>query len=155
MTMTETVRPAAAADMDTITKTAFFDAPREVVWSFLTDREKLGRWYHPARENLAEGQDYTLTRTGDDGAQVALIWGKVLEMRAPSLLRVTFVIEPMGSGETEVTYILEEALGGTRLTLIHEGVGAAMAGEALGLLGHLDPGWDEHIGKLRAAVKAG
>ncbi|WP_424928814.1 SRPBCC family protein [Amaricoccus tamworthensis] len=154
MTMTETMRPEVAANRDVITKTAFFDAPREVVWSFLTNTEKLGRWYHPARQDLAEGRDYTLTRAGDDGGQVALIWGRVLEMRAPSLLRVTFVIEEMGTADTEVTFILEEALGGTRLTLLHEGVEAAMAGRALGLLGHLDPGWDEHLGSLRAAVRS-
>jgi len=36
----------------TITKSIFFNAPRETVWAFLTDKDKLGEWYHPAEADF-------------------------------------------------------------------------------------------------------
>ncbi len=46
---------------------------------------------------------------------------------------------------TTVTWLLEEALGGTRLTLHHEGIGAAAGDAAHSLLMALDAGWDAHL----------
>ena len=53
---------------------------------------------------------------------------------------------------TTVSWTLEEAAGGTRVTLVHEGVGEAAGEAALGLLTALDKGWDEHFLKLRSLV---
>jgi len=36
----------------TIIKSMFFSLPREIVWSYLTDKDKLGTWYHPAEADL-------------------------------------------------------------------------------------------------------
>jgi uncharacterized protein YndB with AHSA1/START domain len=36
-----------------IEKTIFIDAEPGIVWEFLTDKDKLGTWYHPAEQNLA------------------------------------------------------------------------------------------------------
>ena len=44
----------------TISKTVFFAAQPDTVWTFLTDKEKLGLWYHPAEKNLVAGQGYAL-----------------------------------------------------------------------------------------------
>ena len=52
---------------------------------------------------------------------------------------------------TKVTWLLDEVQGGTRLTLIHEGLDKA-AQSPLGLILSLDKGWDEHLGALRQAV---
>lgn len=51
----------------TITKTVFFNASRETVWSFLTDKDKLGQWYHPAESNLVLNQDYRLYTLDESG----------------------------------------------------------------------------------------
>ncbi|KAG1658117.1 Transcriptional repressor SdpR [Nymphon striatum] len=51
-----------------------------------------------------------------------------------------------------VTWQLEEAYGGTFLSLTHEGVGD-MEESPLGILMALDDGWDEHIAKLRTQLK--
>ncbi|MHA1563729.1 MAG: SRPBCC family protein [Alphaproteobacteria bacterium] len=139
---------------DTIlTKTAFFAASRETVWSFLTDKDKLALWFHQADADLAPGQDYALVAKSDDGEPVKQCWGQVLEMKPPTSLVYTFTIKPLGGATTTVTWTLEETHGGTKLTLKHEGIGEAAGAAALGLLMALDAGWDAHLARLRAALK--
>jgi uncharacterized protein YndB with AHSA1/START domain len=138
--------------MDNINKSIFFAASRETVWSFLTDKDKLGLWFHPAEANLAEGQDYSLISTADDGTINKQCWGTVLEMDAPAHLKHTFTIKPLGGALTNVTWTLEEINGGTKLSLTHEGISAAAGEAAMGLLLALDAGWDKHLGSLRDAV---
>ncbi|MCR9139139.1 MAG: SRPBCC domain-containing protein [Alphaproteobacteria bacterium] len=136
----------------TITKTVFLDASRETVWSFLTNKDKLAKWFHPAKSDLASGEDYSLIRTTDDGASVPIIWGRVLDMDAPSKLVYTFIIDPFDGAETTVTWILDDAAGGTRLTLIHEGIAKAAGAASMQLLMALDHGWDEHLDHLRKSI---
>lgn len=40
----------------TIQKSLFLKASRETVWAYLTEKDKLGEWFHPADRDLAEGQ---------------------------------------------------------------------------------------------------
>lgn len=138
--------------MDSINKSIFFAAPRETVWSFLTDKDKLGLWFHPAEADLSEGQDYALIRTADDGTVTKQCWGTVLEMNAPTHLKYTFTIKPLGGALTNVTWTLEEINGGTKLSLTHEGISAAASEAAMGLLLALDAGWDKHLGSLRVVA---
>ena len=131
----------------TITKTVFFSASRDTVWSYLTDKDKLGEWFHPARANLVAGEDYELYGQ----AEGAKCWGTVLEADAPGRLVYTFTFGPLDSKPTTVTWTLEESCGGTRLTLLHEGIAEAAGDAALGLLTALDAGWDAHFVRLREA----
>jgi len=133
----------------TITKTAFFATTPEVVWSYLTEADKLGEWYHPARQDLQADQDYELYNK-ENGEK--WIWGSVLEWHPTEKLVYTFIIPPLEATSSTVTIILEESHGGTRLTLTHEGL-EKLGDSALGLLMPLDDGWDEHIGSLRKALK--
>ncbi len=133
----------------TITKSVFFNASRQTVWEFLTDKDKLGKWYHPAETDLADGENYSLYRVDEDGKRVSLITGRVLEMDAPIKLVTTFMIGPFQGRETTITWLLEEAAGGTRLVLTHEGIAEAVGAEALPLLMALDKGWDQHLADLR------
>ncbi len=139
-------------DVTTIFKTVFFNAPRETVWSFLTDKDRLGEWYHPAEADLVQGEDYALVRKTDDGASVRQVWGRVLAMDPPNKLVTTFVIGPFGDAETTVTWVLEEAAGGTRLSLTHEGIAEAAGPAAIQLLMALDHGWDKHLDTFRQSV---
>ncbi|MEM1050294.1 MAG: SRPBCC domain-containing protein [Pseudomonadota bacterium] len=137
---------------DTIVKTVFFNAAPETVWSFLVERDKLAQWFHPPESDLVAGSEYRLVTTADDGAKVPLIWGRVVEMDPPRKLVTTFVITPFKGNETTVTWVLEEAAGGTRLTLTHEGIAAAAGPAALDMILPMDNGWDEHFADLRKAV---
>ena len=133
----------------TITKTAFFATTPKILWAYLTEADKLGEWYHPARRDLQANTDYELYNK-DNGEK--WIWGSVLEFNPYEKLAYTFIIPPLEAISSKVTIHLEEAHGGTRLTLAHEGI-EKLGESALGLLMALDDGWDEHIGRLRKALK--
>lgn len=148
--MTTLIKHNAA--VTTIQKTVFFNASRETVWAFLTEKEKLGQWFHPPEKDLADGADYALIRTDDDGEKAPIIWGRVISMDAPNKLVTSFIITPFGGTETIVTWVLEEAAGGTRLSLTHEGVAEAAGPETLRMLMSLDRGWDEHLETMRKAA---
>lgn len=133
-----------------ITKTVFFSVAPEVLWPYLTEREKLRLWFHPSEADLSVGEDYALVNESGDGTE-KLCWGSVLSMSPPNEMEWTFSIQPLGGAMTKVLWQLEAVAGGTRLTLRHEGVEAAAAAGALGMLMALDEGWDEHFAKLRIA----
>jgi len=136
---------------DTITKTVFFKASRDTVWAFLTEKDKLAEWFHPAEADLADGEDYALLGKSPEGPAVKQCWGTVEHWEPPSKLIYSFTIKPLNGVMTEVTWTLNEVHGGTRLTLNHAGLAAA-GDPALGLLMALDAGWDEHLGRLRKMV---
>ena len=133
----------------TISKTVFFNASRETVWAYLTEKDKLAAWFNTPKANLALGEDYCMMGKADDGADVPLNCGKVLKMDRPNLLSYTFIIGPFQDAETTVTWTLEEAAGGTRLSLVHEGIAEAAGPAAMQMLMALDRGWDKHLDSLR------
>jgi len=136
----------------TIMKTVFINASRETIWSYLTDKDKIGEWYHPAESDLTEGEDYVLFAVTDDGERKRQIWGRVVEMDRPRKLVTTFIIDPFQGNETTITWILDEAAGGTRLLLTHEGIAEATGEAAMHLLTALDIGWDKHLSDLRNVI---
>ncbi|MEM8825049.1 MAG: SRPBCC domain-containing protein [Pseudomonadota bacterium] len=138
----------------TLTKTVIFAAPPDLVWSYLTNQEKLGTWYHPAEADLAPGQPYRLMGTSDEGAPKAIITGDVLEWEPPLRLVTTFSIPPFGDATTKVTWDLTEMAGGTRLTMTHSGITEAAGEAVMSLMQALDVGWDGHLGDLRKACAA-
>ena len=137
----------------TITKTIFLNTDAETVWAYLTDKDNLAEWFYGADASLAKGKEYVLSGKADDGTMAKKCWGKVVEARKPRKLVYSFTIAPLGGNMTTVTWLLEDALGGTRLTLQHEGLGDAVGDAGLPLMMGLDAGWDGHLGKLRAALK--
>ncbi|MBA3325362.1 MAG: metalloregulator ArsR/SmtB family transcription factor [Rhodobacteraceae bacterium] len=144
-TITRAVEP-------TIAKTVYFAAEPARVWPFLVEKDKLGQWLHRAEADLAVGRDFALLRgEGEDARRVC--WGRVLEMDPPHRMRTTFTVNALEGLETVVTYALEAVAGGTRLTLTHEGLGAA-GDKALVQLMAFDGGWDRHFAELRAALAA-
>ncbi len=134
-----------------IEKTVFFNSSRQNIWEFLTNKDKLGAWYHPAEDNLTAGEDYCLYKIDDDGSHVKIVWGRVVEMQQPSKLVTTFCIGPFGDKETLVTWSLQEIDGGTKLYLRHEGIKDAVASNSLPLLMALDKGWDGHLSDMRGS----
>ncbi|MGI9521719.1 MAG: SRPBCC family protein [Hyphomicrobiaceae bacterium] len=134
---------------DTITKTVFFSVSREVVWSYLTVKDRLAEWFHPAAADLSANEDYALMESGESGLANKVCWGRVLHWEPHVKLAYSFTVKPLNGAMTTVTWILEDVAGGTRLTLVHEGLAEAVGASAIDLLKALDKGWDEHFGKLR------
>jgi uncharacterized protein YndB with AHSA1/START domain len=137
----------------TLKKSIFIKASRETVWSFIAEADKLAEWFHPAVANLEEGQPYALLGDATD-PESKMCWGEVLKLDKPSSLVYTFSLKPMGDAVTTVSWTLEEAAGGTRLTLVHEGMGEATQDAGFGFLFAIDAGWDKHFEKLRTVAAA-
>ena len=133
----------------TLTKTYFFAASRETVWSFLTEKDKLEKWFHPTTDDLEEGKDYAFVKRYDDGEEVRQCWGTVLQMDKPNKLVYSFAVEGLKGAFTTVTWVLDEIPDGTRLTLQQEGIEEAAGSAAMGLLLGLDKGWGKFIDSLR------
>ena len=138
----------------TISKSVFFAASRQTVWEFLTRKEKLAQWFFDAEADLVDGEEFALIKQQDDGSVLTMCWGTVLEMVRPERLVYSFSIKPFPHNKTRVVWELEEVMGGTKLSLTHEGIGAA-GDAALGLFMALDAGWDQHFSKMRPALAQG
>lgn len=134
----------------TIEKSLILNAPPETVWAFLTDKDKLGDWFYAAGADLEPGQDYVLVDKA--GGTDRKCWGTVLEMTPFTHLKYTFTINPLNGSLTTVTWTLEPVRGGTKLSLLHEGIEAAAGEAATGLLLGLDSGWDRHLASFRASL---
>jgi len=137
----------------TINKSIFLAVPKETVWDYLTDKDKLGEWFHPAAANLEEGKPYALLGDASD-PESKMCWGDVLTAKKATSLSYTFTVKPLGGAMTTVHWTLEDAAGGTKLTIVHEGLGEAAGDGALGLIMALDGGWDKHFASLREQVAA-
>lgn len=132
-----------------ISKSIILNAPRDTVWAFLTEKDKLAEWFHEAEADLADQQPYTLVDRAPDGTTTKMCWGEVLEMTKPSSLVYSFTVKPLGGAMTTVSWSLEEVHGGTKLSLSHSGVDQAAGEAAMGLLLALDKGWDQHLLSMR------
>ncbi len=134
MTFSETL------DMTTtdtaIQKSVYLPAPKTRVWEFLTKAELLGNWFHPAQNDLAEGEDYLLTSQKDGDR---MCWGHVEQMSPHDYMKWSFTVGPMNGAMTTVEWRLEDAPGGTKLTLNHSGL--LDDAEGYGLVLALDKGW--------------
>ena len=138
----------------TLIKTIIIAAPRETVWSYLTEKEKLAIWFLPADKDLAEGEDYALLKDPNGGVtdDNKICWGTIISMSPPDELVCTFTPKMLASAMTTLTWKLEDVFQGTRLTLKHEGIDEAVGEHAYNLLRSLDDGWDKHFAKLRDTV---
>ena len=136
----------------TITKSIFFNASRETVWAFLTQKEKLALWFLPAEADFVDGEDFALIGKEDDGSVTKKCWGSVVEMDKPARLVYTFTSKQLGGQMTTVIWTLEESHGGTKVSLVHEGIGKAAGDAAMNLLLMFDEGWDKHLANWRSAT---
>ena len=125
---------------DTITKTIFFTTDPKTVWSYLTQKDKLAQWFHPAQSDLQAGEDYALMEQQEDGSMSKVCWGTVQHFEPPQKMVWSFTVAPLKGQMTTVTWTLDECQNGTRLTMVHEGIEAAAGAGALTLLGALDAG---------------
>jgi len=128
-----------------IIKTVFLPVSAKVAWGYLTEADKLAKWFHAPKQDLADGQDYALfgAESGDK-----VCWGKVLKMDPYHALAYSFAVKPFPGMETEVYWTLDEIEGGTRITMRHTGL-ENLDGQSFDLSMALDKGWDRHFAQLR------
>ncbi len=100
-----------------LTRTVHIGAPPALVFGYFTDDERWARWWGPGSRIDPRPGGRVLIRDGASAVQ-----GEVLEIDPPRRLVFTYgfvsghLIPPGGS---RVTIVLDEAGGGTRLTLVH------------------------------------
>ena len=131
-----------------LVKTVYLKSPRAHVWKFLTEADRLALWFHRGEKDLAAGGEWALVSNslGKEGQRMC--WGKVRVFEPPTRLVHTFTHQRFGGVETICTWELEDAEGGTILTLTHDGfekLGAAATDNTA----DVDKGWDEHFARLR------
>jgi len=131
----------------TIRKSIYLKATPQQVWPYLTEPDKVAIWFHKPATSLIAGAP--LAMHGTDSGDL-LIWGEVIQARAPEYLEYTFTIKPMGEAVSLVKWTLDPVEGGTRLSLEHSGLPTGE--DAFGLLMALDTGWDDHISHMRKDI---
>ena len=127
-----------------IEKTIFIKATPSKVWEFITDKDKLGQWFHPAKDNLEIGKPYALLNDESED----MCWGKVIKADKPHTLIYTFTHNWLQGVETTVEWSLSEVHDGTMLKLNHYGFEDAPV-DAFEMLCSHDIGWDDHFSRLR------
>lgn len=131
-----------------LVKTVYLKAPRAHVWKFLVEADRLALWFHRAEKDVAAGGEWALVTNslGKEGQRMC--WGSVRAFEPPARLVHTFTHPGLGGVETICTWELEEAEGGTILTLTHDGFEKVDSGAFNKTADH-DKGWDEHFARLR------
>jgi uncharacterized protein YndB with AHSA1/START domain len=106
--------------------------PRERVWLALTDSDALADWLMPNDFRPEIGHRFTF-RTDPAPGFDGIVRCKVLELVPPERLVISW---QGGALDTTLSFVLEAAAGGTRLTLRHAGFagpGALLPRIVLGL----------------------
>lgn len=131
-----------------LVKTIFIKAQPAHVWRFLVEADNLALWFHRGEVDVrADGVWAVVTNSpGREGQRIC--WGEVLVFEPPKRLVHTFTHQGLPGVTTTCAWVLEEAQGGTILTLTHDGFEAMGAG-AFGVTADHDKGWDEHFIRLR------
>lgn len=134
-----------------LVKTVYLKAPRAHVWKFLVEADRLAQWFHAGEKDVAAGGEWALVTNslGKEGQRIC--WGDVRVFEPPVRLVHTFTHSGLNGVQTTCTWELEEAEGGTILTLTHDGFEKFGTG-AFSVTADHDKGWDEHFVRLRRVV---
>jgi uncharacterized protein YndB with AHSA1/START domain len=153
---------------DSVEREILIEANPEVVWGVITEPEQISRWFSDdAKVEGRLGAEGTLTWKpgGRGGNKEADLIVPIRVVEAEPFRRFSFRWNhPQGAGPDEsnsalVEFSLTEEAGGTRLTVLENGIGAVTQDEQ-GKTRYLEQhehGWEKHLGELLdyVASKAG
>ena len=148
-----------------LTLTRVFDAPRETVWKYWTDKSLLEQWWGPSgvtapvveMDVKPGGKIYIVMKAGPDLGQFAgQEWpmsGTYQTVEEPQ--KIVYTSEALLNDkpflETLTTVTLEEENGKTTMT-VHIVVTKAVSQAATGALAGMEMGWNQQLDKLVAMV---
>ncbi len=131
----------------TLEKELFIKASPQRVFQALTTREDLERWFLVKAEVDLRPRGAIRFEWGPGIVEV----GKVLVCEPPH--RLSYTWETFGPGPTTITFELTEEDDGTRLHLIHTGIGEGEDWDTY--YNSVNGGWSAHLGDLVAWLETG
>lgn len=132
--------------MDGLRQVIFLAAPVARVWAYLTDQHKLAQWLMDNDLQAESGAHFQFS-SQPAGQWDGKIHCQVQELIEQERISFSWTANDIGA-ETLVTFDLEAAPGGTRLTLTHQGLADAMPGAA----GRHGAGWTNALKALKTAL---
>jgi len=146
---------------DRIEKTIFLRAPRSRVWRAIAKAEEFGTWFGAKLESgFAPGARVTgrITTPGYEHVIMDITIERVDPERLLSLRWHPYAIEPgvdySGEPTTLVEFRLEEAPGGTRLTVTESGFDRIPVSRRAEAFRMNDQGWAEQMKNIERYVGA-
>jgi uncharacterized protein YndB with AHSA1/START domain len=131
----------------TLEKEVFIKASPQRVFQALTTREDLERWFLVKAEIDLRPGGAIRFEWGPDMIEV----GKILVCEPPH--RLSYCWETNGPGPTTITFELTRENAGTRLHLIHTGIGVGEDWDAYSTA--VDGGWSAHLADLITWLETG
>lgn len=107
------------------TSTITIDAPREIVWSAVTQPEYVRRWQYNSDLTTDWIVGHAIRFSAEWQGQTFAQWGTVLEFDDPQRLRYSLFVPRPGLDDRPenyftMTYVLTDVADGTKVTFIHE-----------------------------------
>jgi uncharacterized protein YndB with AHSA1/START domain len=144
---------------DRIEKSIFLRAPRSRVWRAITNAEEFGAWFGVKLEGaFAPGARVSgrITTPGYEHLIMDIAIERVDPERLFSYRRHPYAIEPgvdySGEPTTLVEFRLEDAPGGTRLTVIESGFDRIPVSRRAEAFRMNDQGWAEQLKNIERHV---
>ena len=148
---------------DRIEKQVVLDAPRARVWRALVDADEFGTWFgvrlrHRGRFEPGARVQGALTYPGYEHVTLEITVERVETERLFSYRWHPYAVDPeldyTKEPTTLVEFSLDDAEGGTRLTVVESGFDAIPAGRRAEAFRMNDGGWTEQVRRIERHVAA-
>ena len=126
-----------------IKRSIWIKASRERVWKAVTDADQIAEWFFPGTVMSQEGNKIVI-RVGDK-----VVAESIIEVNDPPRQITTRNLPDM---KTTITYLLEEENGGTRFTVIEDGLESLSEEERRTHLEQNGKGWEMALENLNAYI---
>jgi len=126
--------------------------PPATAWRFLTDPEHTARWWG-GYVTLDARIGGAFVERWRDGDREVVTSGEVLRCEPPHRLELSWADDDWNA-TTHVTFTLDTAHDGSRLTLVHDGWECLPADDHLTLLDAHEAGWRHHLESLTCYAAA-
>ena len=152
-----------AASSDRIERSIHIAAPRSRVWRALSDAEEFGRWFGAdlRGQRFAPGQRARgpITHEGYRHVHFDVVVARMEPQRLLSWHWHPHAVDPRvdysGEEPTLVTFTLEDAGGGTLLTVVEEGFGKVPPERRFEAFRMNDSGWEAQLRNVERHAAAG
>lgn len=139
---------------DTINKQITVKAPRERVYNAIADPKQIVKWFPDSVDGTFEVGERPLLTFGDLKTRIYVEAAKPFEYFAYRWIPggIEMLGDVLKADNTLVEFFIEEAEGGTKVTLKESGFASLPADHAQKALGMMNDGWTHMMGQLEKEV---